>query len=337
MKTHKISFKAAIIDSHGHTGYLPKDNNNCIPEKILNVVSDSFETTVNGKTEKNWIESVLTSNLDSLSKKPDGSFIKSEFDGNMNLIEICRTHPQLKAAAVCEPSKGNWQSIEELLKNFGDEIYAFKFHPIDSSLDANHPNYEPYMKLAQKYGKPCVFHSDTLGSFACPRKIYELAKKTPDVPIVLYHISMAPSGMIIDRPGDEQRAKGVEGWRDSVWNHRERWNRDGINVVKEAVEKKDANLFLEVSWTKPETVAEAIRTVGADRVLFGTDIPLDPTKAGNREWYRENIRLIQQAIRDDKRILNADEAIKKVFYENSKNLFFEKDWMKLLKKAFFKL
>lgn len=317
-----ISFKGNIIDCHGHTGYWSKDKTNCTTASILNVVKDSFETTIGGKTEKNEIEYVLVSNLECMDRNEHGYFKKDEIDGNRELIERCKNNPKLKAAVVCEPSKGNAQNIEKLLKNYENDIFAFKFHPIDSQIPADSPLYEPYMKLAQKYKKPCVFHSDSLNSFASPQKIYDLAKKTPDVPVVLYHMSMAPSGMIGERPIAEQEAKGVKGLDDCVWNHREKWNRDGIKVVKEAMEKKDANLFLEISWTKPQTVVEAIKTVGADRVLFGTDIPLDPQKTGNRKWYINNIKEIQEAIRNDKEIQNADEVIKKVFYENSKKIFF---------------
>ncbi len=50
------------------------------------------------------------------------------------------------------------------------------------------------------------------------------------------------------------------------------------------------NTFLETSWQPRETIAEAVRRVGADRVLFGSDWPL----MGQNQ--RVGIRRIQEAI-----------------------------------------
>lgn len=318
---NNLSFKGNIIDSHGHLGFWSPDRHHCSPEEVMRVIGDSFELNVNGNPQTDEVECVLVSNLECLDTQSPNR--KGEIEGNLALLEQCRKNPKLKAEAVCLPDVGNAENIDRLLTEHGEEFHALKFHPQCSGIDANSPLYEPYMKVAENHKKTCVFHSDNLYTFSSPRKIYELAKKTPNVPVVLYHMSMTPWGKITERPLEDQKAKGLEGVDDCVWNYRERWNRDGITVAKEALDKGDANLYLECSWTKPETVVEAIKTVGADRVLFGTDIPLDPNQPGNREWYKNNIREIQAAIRNDKDIPNPNEVISKVFFENSNKLFFD--------------
>jgi predicted TIM-barrel fold metal-dependent hydrolase len=316
-QTPKITFKGNIIDSHSHLGEWYNDKN-FQPSNLTDFAKDSFEITVNGKKQTDEIECILVSNLSCLLKKQDGKFLKNETDGNKELLEQCKQNPKLKAEIVCQPGVGKAENIDTLLKENEKDIYALKFHPQESNLPANDAAYEPYMKIAQKYKKPCVFHSDRIDTPSSPYKIYELAKKTPNVPVVLYHMSMASGGKLSELPQSELKAKGLEGVDDYVWNHREKWNRDGISVVKESIAKKDANLFLEVSWTKPETIIEAIKEVGADKVLFGTDAPLG--EMGNAKDYRGRIVEVKNAIKQN--FDNADEIINKVFFENSNKLFF---------------
>ena len=44
-----------------------------------------------------------------------------------------------------------------------------------------------------------------------------------------------------------------------------------FSVVKEATTKNDANLYLETAQVNSDDVMRAIREVGVDRVIFGTD------------------------------------------------------------------
>jgi len=157
---------------------------------------------------------------------------------------------------------------------------------------------------------------------ADPRRIYNLAKRTPNVPVVLYHMSLAPAKKVSDLTEDEINQRGIGNARDKwIWDVREKWNQDGIDAVKESLTKKDANLYLETSWTKPETVVKAIKEVGADRVLFGTDAPIgDFGEFATKEKYYEYVDSIQNAIRTEFKE-KADGIIEKVFYQNAEGLF----------------
>jgi predicted TIM-barrel fold metal-dependent hydrolase len=319
------SFKGTIIDSHAHLGTWKKDNFQ--PASLNNIAQDTFEIAINGKTQTDEIECFLISNLSCFDKK-NGQFVQDEITGNKELLEICKNNPKFKAELACEPNHGNAENIENLLKDRGNEVYALKFHPQESNLAADDAKYEKYMQLAQKYKKPCVFHSDRIDTHSSPYKIYELAKKTPNVPVVLYHMSMASGDVVKDLPVDQIQAKGLEqvaatvysggeDYKNYVWEYRDRWNQDGIDVVKKAIDNKDANLYLEISWTKPETVVNAIKKVGEDRVLFGTDAPFD-----DRGKYIQYVTDVKTAIKQefgDK----ADGIINKVFFQNSNNLFFD--------------
>jgi predicted TIM-barrel fold metal-dependent hydrolase len=87
-----------------------------------------------------------------------------------------------------------------------------------------------------------MFHSgsdDTSNS--SPQKIYAVARRHPNVPVILYHMGfLGPHG-------------------------------SAIATVKAALTKKDAQLYLETSQADPDAVMQAIKTLGSERVLFGTD------------------------------------------------------------------
>lgn len=321
-KLNTLAFKNKIIDAHGHvliSGKWSCDNAYFSFPEINNVIKDSFR--ISGQDEPDEIEAVLVSNLDCLDKTGTTPR-ENEISGNQVLINGCRNMPKIKPLVVCQPGYGNAENIEKLLIANPNSIYGFKFHPMCLGINANDEKYVPYMKLAEKYRLPCVFHSDSVGSFADPNLIYELAKKTPEVPVVLYHMSLAPAGKVGNLQHQEINHRRLAGQENKyTWEVRESWNRDGIEVVERAITNRDANLYVDVSWTKPETVVEAIKRLGKDRVLFGTDIPLGDFI--NREFYIKNIAEHKRTIRQVFESKQAEMIIDKVFYENAKRLFFK--------------
>ncbi len=46
---------------------------------------------------------------------------------------------------------------------------------------------------------------------------------------------------------------------------------EAMATVKESIEKKDANLYLGTAQADPQFVLAAVKELGSDRVLFGTD------------------------------------------------------------------
>jgi len=341
-----ISFQGKIIDAHSHLGKWSSDNVDFKAVNLDEVIKDSFEITINGKKQTDEVEKVLVSNLSCINRKDN----EDELSGNKKLLIDTENNPKIKPIAVCKPGHGNPEKIEQLLKENQGKFYGLKFHPMGLDFSADKPEYEPYMKLAEKYKLPCVFHADRVGTCADPNLIYELAKKTTEVPVVLYHMSLASGESVanleenlakqrnsnqnletikkLEDEIDSAKQKLVANRKDTnthFWDIREIWNRDGIAVVKKAVENKDANLYLDVSWVDPKTVVEAIKDVGSDRVLFGTDAPLG--EFGKKEFYAKRVKELKVAITNefgDK----AEEIIDKVFYKNAEELFFTKNWAK---------
>jgi predicted TIM-barrel fold metal-dependent hydrolase len=84
-----------------------------------------------------------------------------------------------------------------------------------------------------------------------------------------------------------------------------------IRIANEAIKNEDAQLYLETSQVDPDSVLKAIRTVGSDHVLFGTDAC----------YYGKNhYASYQKLIEALKSELKKEEA-EKVLSGNSRRLF----------------
>jgi len=327
-----FSFKGTMadgdmIDIHTHIGKYA-DNPNITINSLGDLVKDTFEINSNGKIQQNEVKKVLVSTLECLDNV-NGKPRVGELQGNQDLIDSCKNFSKLKPLVVCQPESGSAENIEKLLNNNPDQIYGFKLHPV---LLGGDEKYIPYMKLAEKYNMPCVFHSDKVGSSGDPNLIHELAKKTPKVPVVLYHMSLAPAGQVGSLPAAEIERRGLLGQEDKyIWDVRESWNNEGIEVVSKALKAKDANLYLDVSWVKPTTVVHAIKEVGEDRVLFATDGPLGGFC--KKEFYAQNVADIKSAIVKEFGEDRSKEIIDKVFYKNAQEIFFDKNWAKNIEES----
>lgn len=317
-------FTGKIIDAHGHVGKFHNEQQN--GWKLDTYKLNSISAVLPRQTDQD-IEKVLVSNLSCISNTvPGGKGLKTfkdEYQGNKQLLLDCQQTPGFFPIAVAQPrlDTKNAADLNRLLSEYPKQFYGLKFHPDYLGLDANNAAYDAHLNLAERYNLPCVFHSAPGPS--APEKIYELARRHPDVPVVLYHMNMAPGVFVKDLPSSEIFKRHLQNSQNQhCWEHRELWNREGITVVEEALRKKDANLYLEVSWAKPETVVEAIKRVGPTRVIWGSDAPFLELRAGKEVSYAQRIEEVETAIRASFGS-KASDIIDQIFYRNSQELFFK--------------
>jgi len=88
-------------------------------------------------------------------------------------------------------------------------------------------------------------------------------------------------------------------------------HQDAIAIAKQAIQRKDASLYLETAQVDPKSVLEAIRQVGSERVLFGTDA----TYYGKEHYarYEPMIDLLRKEL-DASDLAN-------VFHKNAERIF----------------
>jgi predicted TIM-barrel fold metal-dependent hydrolase len=223
-----------IIDIHAHIGSYKG--------------YDLSTPTLLDNLQRYGIRLALISNIDG-AELPGTTLNLDEMNANQATAEHVRRYAeQLRGLAWTRPEDGSPANVEPFLSDslatgLNRRIFVgMKFHPDMNHFPADDSRVDGYLQLCEKYGIPAVFHcgSDDASNSA-PQKIYAAGQRHPTVPIILYHM-------------------GFLGPHTST-----------IATVKAALTKGDAQLYVETSQADPAAVMQAIKELGSDRVLFGTD------------------------------------------------------------------
>lgn len=308
LNTYKApNFQGKIIDSHVHCGKWTNDIFST--DDVIKFFNRKFN---NGK---DTIDRVIISNLDCIINTKNKTPYQDEISGNIKLLKECLNNDKLVPFVVCQPGYGSAANIELLLNRYPKLIKGLKFHPACLNLPANDIKYLPYMELAEKYHKPCLFHSEVITDknnkfirtgVSDPEFIYETAKKFPNVPVILGHMGLG---------GSEAHEAGIK-------------------TLINSIEQEDAKLYADLAWVdwdnpkKPhivEVIDKLLNSTKGDkteRLLFGTDAPLGvfgEKALKQKDAYENNIKNIKQAIKDNFGD-DANKLISRIFYRNSKKL-----------------
>lgn len=128
-------------------------------------------------------------------------------------------------------------------KNIND-VFFLKFHPSVQRRRITDNSYKKYIELAIENNKPIVVHCGNWKEIASFEYPLELAKKYPELKIILAHLGG-------DQPG--------------IY----------LECAKEVKKLNSKNIFLGTESVREfYFVNEAVNTVGADRVIFGSDYNL---------------------------------------------------------------
>lgn len=115
-----------------------------------------------------------------------------------------------------------------------------KLHPLLDGFHPDDPSVHPIMEVLRAHEAPALIHCGH-PIFTLPLSIEELVRRFPDVPVILGH--MGHSSIVY------------------------------INAAID-VAARNENVYLETSGMPMHTkIAEAVRRVGRERVLFGSDAP----------------------------------------------------------------
>lgn len=164
--------------------------------------------------------------------------------GNDAVSEAARKYPdKLVGCPFIAPYFQNEAAdeVERALRNLKLKGYL-KLHPTTGFYFPDSPVVYPIMDKARKFKVPVFFHTGQMGlAFGRPMQFVGLAERYPDVKIIIGHIGHYLSA-------------------------------DAVILAK-----KHENVLLESSYAWASTVMKAIQSVGAERVLFGSDSPIgDP-------------------------------------------------------------
>lgn len=133
--------------------------------------------------------------------------------------------------------KGDYQAeVDRCVRQLG--FVGVKLHTLGHAVNPAGSDADTVFETARDLGIPVMIHTGLGAPFADPGQVLSPADRFPDVTIVLAHAGAAiGSGTAI------------------------------------GVAKRCENIVLETSWCRTSDIKAMLETVGADRVMFGSDVP----------------------------------------------------------------
>ena len=144
-----------------------------------------------------------------------------------------------------------------LLKENRDVIYGLKLHPFHARTAPDADCLEPLYRLAAELDLPVVSHTGGCAE-AMSVHLYNAAKRHPETSFVMVHMDLGTD------------------------------NRAALDLLG-----KLPNLYGDTTWVPVSTTAEAIRRYGSEKMVFGTDNPIDGpdtllhNRTGERSLYQQ--------------------------------------------------
>ncbi len=174
-------------------------------------------------------------------------FDGDEDDNGQAVLELALAQPSIVPLLWVHPARNEGTDRAEAWLR--DHPFAgLKFHPTHEELAADSELMDPYLELAARYGVPVVIHTAEDDPSLAGR-VATLAARHPEVQVVHYHTGLGTD------------------------------HADAIQAVASC-----DNCWAELSWMALEPSLDAIATLGAERVLFGTDVSIDGPDHYENDW-----------------------------------------------------
>ncbi|MBY0471886.1 amidohydrolase family protein [bacterium] len=193
---------------------------------------------------------LVESNFDDMIEGMDvagidvGVVIPHAYASNELVLEACRDNPRLIAAVTVPVGTAKPGAHLKSLAKKGAKV--LKIHAAADGEAPHAPRYKASLKAAGELGMPVIIHTGCFHS-ALFFKEPELGNVShyehwfeahPETQFVLAHMNLHKPEAALD------------------------------------IAEKNPNVWVDTSWQPVEIIAEAVRRIGAERVLFGSDWPI---------------------------------------------------------------
>ena len=246
---------------------------------------DIGEASLLKVTAQAGIRMTLVSNIDGAHLPGVTGNLPAE-KANRTTLEFIKGNPErFKGLLWVQPKSDAVSRLRSWLQTrlpSGERAFVgLKFHPEMNQFSADDKVLDQYMQLCEEFEVPALFHCGDQSSVSSPERIYTLAKRHAKVPVILYHMGFGTDGSA------------------------------AIAVVEESVRQNDANLYLEISQISAASVVAAVKAVGSERVLFGSDA----CYFGNAHYtfYEMQLRDLMKSL--------SPVAINNIYVNNAERLF----------------
>jgi uncharacterized protein len=209
-------------------------DNNPLREKFM---SGDAETVV-GRAKKSNIAITVFSPLSGLLPRGKTDAVR----GNKEATEIAARHPELRQWVIVDPHKPEtYDQARELLS--AKKCVGIKIHPEEHVYPINDYGQEIF-EFAARFHAIVSTHSGELNSL--PADYVPLADRFPEVTLILAHLGCGHDN-------------------------------DPTHQIRAVQAHKNGNMYVDTSSASnilPGLIELAVKEIGAERLLFGTDTPL---------------------------------------------------------------
>ncbi len=207
---------------------------------------DMTEADIIVSLEKYGIAKALVSNVESTEfdrewKPIPAEDMIGELESNRRTLELVRRNPGILYGQYWfKPATERLgPEAEALIRENRGAFRGLKMHPYHSMTSIADQRCEPWLELVAELKLPVAVH--TAGDrFSDPENVYTAAKAHTGVDFIMVHLGLGTD------------------------------NRKAIELVSSL-----PNLYGDTTWVSKEHALDAIRSCGADKILFGTDSPID--------------------------------------------------------------
>lgn len=240
--------------------------------------------------DKYGIDFSLVSNIECAENDHNGNPVPQDLQKSQN--EVLEKTLEFARANSDKIGVMPWLKIRQetpdkkFIKTISDNrdiVYGLKLHPFHSMTAPDDESLESIYRLAAEYSLPVVSHTG-----GCPEanslRLYNAAKKHPEVNFVMVHMDLGTD------------------------------NSQAIELLG-----KLPNLYGDTTWVPVESTLKAIKKWGSEKILFGSDNPID-----GKDTYLHNPKgdrsLYQQYFNEFKAMVSKEDY-DNIMYKNAEILF----------------
>lgn len=203
------------------------------------------------------VDSALISNADCATfpseRKRDVPSLRAT-TGLRQAIEFARENPgKIYVAVWVTPRREKTPSPEliALIEENRDIVKSLKLHPFCERMSPDDPRMDPYYDLAERLDLPFLVHT-ALDPDSAIGPLVNAARKRPNVRFVAAHLELCSNHLY------------------------------AIDAISDL-----PNVYCDTAWVEMSIAKNALETLGAHRVFFGTDSPVDGEKTLDHPFYKE--------------------------------------------------
>jgi len=213
-----------------------------------------------------------------VSERTEDGKAKHSFRSSLNfLLKMCKTYNDFGMLIWIKPRKSQSTiQLEKFIIKNRKYIYGLKIHPYYSQIKMDDKRIIPFIKLAEKLDLPILVHTAT-DEYSRVKILAKVAKKYKKVKFIAAHLELETS------------------------------HEEALNYIKDI-----PNLYGDTAWVSIKTIVRAKELKILDKIMFGTDNPIDGINTLDNDIYS---KYYENMIHLNK------ENISKIMYKNAMNIY----------------